>query len=125
VAKGVGCATCHGPIDNMNLTYQANTLLMEWCINCHRNPQEFMRPRSEVYSMTWAPGKLVNNQPQVWVPEDLPHWGKTPDGKDTAAAERLLGKPRPTTQAELGRELKALYEIRDGVTLTSCSICHR
>jgi hypothetical protein len=126
VAKGVGCQTCHGQIDHMNLTHQASTLLMEWCINCHRNPQEQLRPNSEVYSMTWAPGKLVGGKPQVWVREDLPNWGKDPHtGADTAAAVDLLGKERPTTQRELGVKLKELYDIRDGVSLTSCSICHR
>ena len=125
VAKGVGCQTCHGKIDEMNLTFQSSTLLMEWCINCHRNPHEFIRPTSEVYSMTWAPGRLVDGKPQVWVREDLPHWGRTADGKDTAAATELLGKERPRTQKELGAKLKDLYEIRDNVSLISCSMCHR
>src|SRR3954447_7088262 len=35
VAKGVGCVSCHGRIDEMPLTYQENTLLMEWCLKCH------------------------------------------------------------------------------------------
>ncbi|HEX4606614.1 MAG TPA: hypothetical protein VH092_00255, partial [Urbifossiella sp.] len=100
-------------------------LLMEWCINCHRNPQEQLRPTSEVFSMTWAPGKLVNGKPQVWVREDLPHWGKNPDGTDTKAAADLLGKERPTTQRSLGLQLRDLYDIRDNVTLTNCSMCHR
>ena len=125
VAKGVGCQSCHGQIDEMNLTFQAKTLLMEWCINCHRNPHEQLRPNSEIYSMTWAPGRPVNGKEQVWVREDLPNWGKNADGTDTAAAVELLGKPRPTTQAALGAKLKELYDIRDGVTLTSCSMCHR
>src|SRR5881397_115499 len=38
VAKGVGCATCHGRIDQMPLTYQASPLTMQWCLDCHRNP---------------------------------------------------------------------------------------
>lgn len=131
VAKGVGCQSCHGQIDEMNLTFQAKTLLMEWCINCHRNPHEQIRPRSEVYSMTWAPGRPVNGKAQVWVREDLPHWGKNPDGTDNAEIlDRYLGAdrkglPRPTTQAALGAELVKLHDIRDGVTLTSCSMCHR
>src|SRR5690242_2634091 len=36
VAKGIGCASCHGRIDKMNLVYQASPLTMEWCISCHR-----------------------------------------------------------------------------------------
>src|SRR5690349_11227693 len=38
VAKGVGCETCHGRVDEMPLTMQANSLLMKWCLDCHRDP---------------------------------------------------------------------------------------
>ncbi len=55
VAKGIGCATCHGPIDRMNLTYQNVSLQMEWCLACHRHPERNVRPRSEVFNMTWKP----------------------------------------------------------------------
>ena len=55
VAKGVGCTECHGRVDKMNLTWQAQPLTMEWCLNCHRHPQEYLRPRSEVFSMEYAP----------------------------------------------------------------------
>jgi len=55
VKKGMGCETCHGRIDNMPLTLQENTLQMEWCINCHRNPANYVRPRAEVYTMGYKP----------------------------------------------------------------------
>lgn len=55
VAKGIGCASCHGRIDLMNLTEQAPTLFMEWCLECHRNPAPNVRPRSEVFNMAWQP----------------------------------------------------------------------
>src|SRR3954462_9919179 len=45
VAKGVGCSTCHGPVDKMPLMFQANSLQMEWCLNCHRAPEKFLRPK--------------------------------------------------------------------------------
>jgi cytochrome c7-like protein len=53
VAKGVGCATCHGPVDRMPLMYQQATLMMSWCLDCHRNPAKYVRPREEVYNMAW------------------------------------------------------------------------
>src|SRR5438477_527601 len=53
--KGLGCETCHGRIDQMPLTYQQNSLLMEWCINCHKNPQDYVRPRSEITTMGYRP----------------------------------------------------------------------
>jgi len=57
VNKGVGCSTCHGRMDQMPLVFQANTLLMEWCLDCHRNTEKVLRPMDKVYDMTWtAPG---------------------------------------------------------------------
>jgi NAD-dependent SIR2 family protein deacetylase len=53
VKQGVGCATCHGPVDKMPLTYQAESLQMEWCLSCHREPEKFLRPRSEVFNMAY------------------------------------------------------------------------
>ena len=58
IAKGVGCSTCHGQIDNMPAVYQENTLQMEWCIACHRAPEKFIRPKSEIFNMDWQDGDL-------------------------------------------------------------------
>jgi hypothetical protein len=55
VSKGVGCSTCHGRVDEMPLVYQASSLQMEWCLQCHRNPEKFVRPREEVFNMKWRP----------------------------------------------------------------------
>jgi hypothetical protein len=55
VAKGVGCVECHGRVDRMPLLYQDKSLLMEWCIDCHRSPAPRLRPRDQVFSMTWTP----------------------------------------------------------------------
>jgi hypothetical protein len=57
VSKGVGCATCHGRIDQMPLTWQVQSLQMRWCLECHRHPEKFVRPREEVFNMNWAPPK--------------------------------------------------------------------
>jgi hypothetical protein len=53
VAKGVGCATCHGRVDEMPLMRQYASLQMSWCLECHRNPEKFLRPKDQVFSMTW------------------------------------------------------------------------
>jgi hypothetical protein len=55
IAKGVGCSTCHGRVDEMALTAQAAPLTMGWCLNCHRNPAPNLRPPSEIYNMAWQP----------------------------------------------------------------------
>ena len=54
VAKGIGCASCHGRVDQMPLMYQAESLQMEWCLECHRAPEKFIRPRAEIYNMEWV-----------------------------------------------------------------------
>ncbi len=95
VNKGVGCETCHGPVNKMPLTWQHGSLLMEWCLECHRNPEEFVRPRDEVFNMEWNPATL-----------------KKPDGGDY-------------DQATLGKELVEKYRIRKPQEITNCSTCHR
>ena len=62
VAKGIGCQTCHGQVDQMPLMWKENTLNMEWCLECHRAPEKFIRPREEVFNMTWKPAA---NQEEV------------------------------------------------------------
>ena len=55
VKKGMGCETCHGRVDQMPLMQQVNTLQMEWCLNCHRNPEQYVRPREAVFTMGYVP----------------------------------------------------------------------
>jgi hypothetical protein len=55
VNKGVGCETCHGRVDQMPLMYQAESLQMRWCLDCHRNPENYLRPKEEVFTMGWTP----------------------------------------------------------------------
>jgi cytochrome c7-like protein len=55
VNKGVGCTTCHGAIEKMPLVMQHASLQMEWCLECHRAPERFLRPKEEVFSVSWQP----------------------------------------------------------------------
>jgi len=55
VRRGVGCVSCHGRVDNMEVVYQAEPLSMGWCLDCHRNPYRHLRPLDKVTDMTWAP----------------------------------------------------------------------
>jgi hypothetical protein len=51
--KGIGCVSCHGRVDEMNQIWQAATLQMEWCLDCHRHPERQVRPRSRVFDLAW------------------------------------------------------------------------
>ena len=53
INKGVGCSTCHGRVDEMPLIRKEHTLYMEWCLECHRAPEKFVRPRDQVYNMEY------------------------------------------------------------------------
>ena len=54
VAKGIGCVSCHGRIDQMEVVYQHEPLSMGWCLDCHRNPEEHLRPLDKITDMDWA-----------------------------------------------------------------------
>jgi hypothetical protein len=154
VNKGMGCATCHGRVDQMPLMYAQNTLQMEWCLDCHRNPAKNIRPTSQIYNMAWE-------KPS----EDHPVWcsvkaGGPKDGVPTAqsvdcttkdpsengpqvallqaAAEKGTATDAPpammvtltstaqfTSQDQLGNFLVRQYKIRTVRELTSCEVCHR
>jgi hypothetical protein len=64
VAKGVGCSTCHGEIDNMPAVYQENSLQMEWCLSCHKDPSQFIRPKSEIFNMQWKDSNITAERRQ-------------------------------------------------------------
>lgn len=55
IDKGVGCSSCHGNMKEMQLTSKANAFEMGFCLNCHRHPEDFVRPQSEIFNMAWAP----------------------------------------------------------------------
>ena len=55
VRQGIGCVSCHGRVDRMNLMWQASSLQMEWCLNCHRHPEQYVRPRDQDFNMEWQP----------------------------------------------------------------------
>jgi hypothetical protein len=100
VAKGVGCVTCHGRIDHMPLVRQQNTLLMEWCLDCHRDPAKNVRPREQVFNMTWEPSQELQKD---WLPD-------------------VSDETKRMDQATLGRILLERYDIQSKM---SCSTCHR
>jgi len=55
VNRGVGCVSCHGRIDQMEVVYQSKPLSMIWCLDCHRNPEPHLRPLDQITNMSWAP----------------------------------------------------------------------
>lgn len=95
VNKGVGCATCHGRVDDMPLMWNVASLQMEWCLACHRNPAPNLRPKSEITNMTWPNNLDKEKYPNGW------------------------------NQATEGPRLAKEYGLQPVGVLTSCSTCHR
>jgi len=55
LAAGVGCATCHGRIDEMETVRLDQPISMGWCLECHRNPSPNLRPKDQITNMDWRP----------------------------------------------------------------------
>jgi hypothetical protein len=137
----------------MPLMYEQNTLQMEWCLDCHRNPAKNLRPTGEIYNMAWE--KPAEDRP-VWcavgdeksgVPtaQSVSCVAKDPGGAgpEVASLELPLGRvhglagdieaalpvapvyKKFTSQDELGHFLLSHYKIRTPKELTSCEVCHR
>src|ERR1700756_2762062 len=103
VAKGVGCYSCHGAVDEMPLMYAQNTLQMEWCLNCHREPEKFLRPKDQIFNMKY----------------------EQPSPEHPVEVEVNGAKKSFTDQIALGTALKTKYHLRSVQDITSCSTCHR
>jgi Cytochrome c7 and related cytochrome c len=99
INKGVGCNTCHGPVGRMPLMYQYASLQMEWCLDCHRAPEKYLRARDEVFNVQYT-------EPTVTAPVEV-------DGH------------RFSDQLSLGTALKQKYKLRTVRDITSCNTCHR
>ena len=111
VNKGIGCASCHGRVDEMPLMYQQNSLQMEWCLNCHRNPSVNLRPTSEIYNMAWAG---PSRDKPVWC-ADTGKAGIGPDGKPVPTAQTLSCTTRdPETGANPEVAMLQLVERSPG-----------
>lgn len=96
VSKGIGCTTCHGPIATMPMTYREGTLYMSWCLDCHRQPEKNVRPRSEVFDAFYEPPSATN-------------------------PVKLNGVTYKN-QEKMGKLLVSEYKIK---SLQNCSTCHR
>jgi hypothetical protein len=55
VNRGVSCVTCHGRVDTMEVVTQMEPLSMAWCLECHRNPEKYIRDPQLVTQLDFVP----------------------------------------------------------------------
>jgi hypothetical protein len=155
VNKGIGCESCHGRVDEMPLMYEQNTLQMEWCLDCHRNPAKNIRPTSQIYNMAW---EAPTTERPVWCAAAADKSGvptaqsvsctttdpgasagpevaslQLPSGAAHGLAGDVAASTVPaaptyakfTSQMDMGHFLVDHYKIRTPKDLTSCEVCHR
>ncbi|HUO60269.1 MAG TPA: cytochrome c3 family protein [Candidatus Acidoferrales bacterium] len=113
INKGVGCNTCHGPVNKMPLMYNYASLQMEWCLDCHRQPEKYLRPhqvKQDPKDPSTIGDQIFNmdyEQPTQLKPVVLPDGTKFTD------------------QLALGKYLAKQVKLRSERDITSCNTCHR
>lgn len=104
VNRGISCYSCHGQINEMEVVYQAESQSMGWCLDCHRNPENYIRPLDEVYNLDWTIADAVNKGEFDFTPNK--------QGQITAHA----------AQRELGEHLVKAWNVHPP---ENCAGCHR
>jgi hypothetical protein len=109
VNRGISCFSCHGPVNHMSAVYMAKPHSMAWCLECHRNPENFLRPEDQVFNLDWKPEDV---KPAEFVAK----YGQPSDAREDFSKKKTL------TQAEIGHTLKERWNINPP---TTCQGCHR
>lgn len=92
VNRGISCQSCHGQVNEMEVVYQAESLSMGWCLECHREPEKFLRPLEEVYNLDYDAETYISNNPHLGV----------------------------KTTEELGEKLAEMWKIQTRETCATC-----
>ncbi|WP_291166124.1 cytochrome c3 family protein [Gimesia sp.] len=108
IHKGIGCYSCHGDLSEMPLTMQARPLTMQWCLDCHRNPQQHVRPRALVFHSKPLKSLTSTNPFRDALSETKPEHLEA----ETSSAEIKL----------LQTQLAKKYKLK---SRTDCYTCHR
>jgi hypothetical protein len=111
VNRGVSCVSCHGKVNEMPVVYQHESQSMSWCLDCHRNPENALRPLDQITNLNWKPEDL---DAQAFIAKyGLP---KSHEGKDYSKVSKL-------SQEEIGSVLKDKWKISPPDS--NCFGCHR
>jgi len=109
VNRGISCASCHGQINKMPVVRHDKPHSMAWCLECHRHPERFLRPETQITNLDWKPDW---EKPAEFVAK----YGQPKDAKDDWSKKEKL------TQEEIGQTLKERWNIQPTI---NCQGCHR
>ncbi len=111
VNRGVSCFSCHDQVNHMAVVYHAKPHSMSWCLDCHRAPENNLRPREQVTNLDWKPS---DENAQTFTAK----YGKPPgeEQKDFSGEVKL-------TQLEIGNTLKHNWNVQPPDI--NCFACHR
>jgi hypothetical protein len=118
VDRGINCDVCHGPVQNMDITWKGNSFQMAWCLQCHRAPERYiykdaqhpeLNPRQQVFNLYWKLQEFGVNQLSPKEQEVLDgNYGGTDDATEVAEGKKLVN--------DYGVKVQQLAD---------CSVCHR
>jgi hypothetical protein len=109
VNRGISCCSCHGEVNHMPVVYHAKPHSMAWCLECHRAPENFLRPIDQITNLDWKPSDV---NPAEFVAK----YGKP------AGVTEDWSKKKNLTQREIGLTLKQRWDIKPP---ENCQGCHR
>jgi len=119
VNRGVSCVSCHGKINEMELVWHHESLAMGWCLDCHREPEDSLRPLDQITNLDWKPEDLSREE----FYEHLANQSETTvEELEKIAAEQGFDTEGPLTQNEIGSHLVEAWGVRPP---ESCTACHR
>ena len=108
VRRGVSCVSCHGRVDKMVVVQRVEPLNMGWCVECHRNPDERLRPPELITNLAWD-----------WDEQSLEDYAEL--FRETYGMD-VAGKDPEVVQAEWVADWREKRQIHPS---TDCSTCHR
>lgn len=111
INRGLNCNICHGPVQQMQLAYKGKAFFMIWCLNCHRNPENYVNDRDKLFQL-YEKGQVGADKGY---------------GNVTAEERALLNGEdyqRSPEELEKGKQLLEKYGVKKK-QLADCWICHR
>ena len=119
IARGINCNTCHGPVNNMHITWKGRAFQMQWCLQCHRAPEKYLYRDSASVKAGLSPREQVFNL--YWKYQEYGSKGLSPTEQDLIAGD--YDGTLDSKQIAEGKKLVNEYGVKVQ-QLADCSVCH-